>query len=258
MDPNRQNNTMYRPILKENAKSSMRGVQGLYLVSLVTVLITSAPNIVIRLSSMGSAILNADTVEEMLYAYQQMAEVGSSLFLVSLALDVFLSLIQAGWSLYCLRVSRDEDPGGMGTLFECFQQFWRFFTANLLMGLFTVLWSMLFVIPGIIAALSYSQTIYIMLDNPDMSAMEAIRESKQLMKGYKADYFVLGLSFLGWALLSVLTMGILQIWLLPYETITYANFYNALIGWEPAAAQPWDPADAAQNAPPPQDREWWE
>ncbi len=239
---------IHRIELKANAKASMRNAPGIYLVSLVVLVLTSAPTLVIRFSSVGRAILNARTVDEMLYAYQELMGLGATLFLASLLLNIFLSLVNAGYTLYTLRVSRGEDTGGISTLFACFQQFWRFVAATILMELFTFLWSLLLVIPGIIAAYSYSQTIFIMLDHPEMSAMEAIRESKQLMRGYKMDYFVLELSFIGWSLLVPLTMGILHIWLLPYMNVTYANFYNALVDWKPSST-PFEDQ--------PQDDQWW-
>ena len=116
------------------------------------------------------------------------------------------------------------------------------------MNLFITLWSLLFVIPGIIAAFAYSQTIYIMLDNPQISPLEAIAASKQLMRGHKFEYFTLQLSFLGWACLSIFTFGLLGIWLNPYMQVTMANYYNALTGWQPRQAE--EPMFS-------QPEEWW-
>lgn len=93
---------------------------------------------------------------------------------------------------------------------------------------FTFLWSLLFVIPGIIKSISYSQMFYLMADNPKLSAAEAQAKSMELMNGHKAEYFVLQLSFIGWTLLASLTFGILYIWLLPYMQTTYANYYRSL------------------------------
>ena len=91
-----------------------------------------------------------------------------------------------------------------------------------------VLWSLLLIIPGIIAYLSYSLVNYILADNDNMSIMEILRESKRLTYGYKADIFLFGLSFLGWYLLSVFTMGIAFIYVIPYTLVASAMYYEEL------------------------------
>ena len=222
-----------RLTLKTRAKEAIRKVSpNIYLVSVVCLLLTNAPSFVTEGPTL-KMMLQADSVEEMLYIYENSGVSGGFLLpLLTLVMSVFLSMVSHGWRLYALRVSREEEPGGLETLFACFQQFWRFFSATLLMGLFTALWTMLFVIPGIIALYSYSQTIFIMLDNPDMSAMEAIAASKQMMRGHKMELFVLELSFFDWALLNAFTFGLLGIWLEPYMLVTMANFYNAVSNWQ--------------------------
>lgn len=109
--------------------------------------------------------------------------------------------------------------------FEGFKVLVSAIKVTLLVGLYTFLWSLLFIIPGIIKGISYSQALYIMAENPEMSAREAIRQSEQMMMGHKAEYFVLQLSFLGWLYLGVLTLGILYIWLEPYMQATMTNYY---------------------------------
>ena len=71
---------------------------------------------------------------------------------------------------------------------------------------------------------------YIMADNHDIGIMDAIKESKRITQGYKGDIFVLGLSFIGWGLLCILTLGIGFLWLAPYASTTYSNLYNKLSG----------------------------
>ncbi len=113
-------------------------------------------------------------------------------------------------------------------VFEGFSNFWPMVKVILLQGLFTFLWSLLFIVPGIIKSFSYSQAIYIIAENPNMPAMEAIRQSERMMKGKKMDYFVLGLSFFGWIFLATFTLGLLFIWLEPYMMMTMVNFYSSL------------------------------
>ncbi len=90
---------------------------------------------------------------------------------------------------------------------------------------FVILWSLLFIIPGIVKSFSYSMAFYILAENPEITVLEAIRESKKLMYGYKMDYFILSLSFFGWILLSFITCGLAFIYAGPYIDATFTNFY---------------------------------
>lgn len=96
-------------------------------------------------------------------------------------------------------------------------------------GLYTFLWTLLFVIPGIIKSYEYKQVPYILAENPDITKEEAFARSKQMMSGNKWKAFVLDLSFLGWEILNTMTIGILGIFYVkPYEYQTEAAFYEAL------------------------------
>lgn len=115
---------------------------------------------------------------------------------------------------------------------ELFSQFHRFkqgFLQRFLRILYTALWGLLFVIPGIIAHYKYAMTPFLMTDNPNMTAREAIAASTELMDGHKGELFMLGLTFIGWDLLACLTLGIGSLWLNPYKNATYAAFYRELI-----------------------------
>ncbi|WP_051523420.1 DUF975 family protein [Ligilactobacillus hayakitensis] len=105
---------------------------------------------------------------------------------------------------------------------------------NILVSVFTVLWTLLLVIPGIIKSLAYSQTFYILKDmmqaNKDVGLTEAITESRKLMNGHKWEYFLLQLSFLGWIILGVLSLGIGMFWVIPYMETTNAQYYRKLAG----------------------------
>lgn len=101
---------------------------------------------------------------------------------------------------------------------------------GILVGVFTFLWSLLFFIPGIVKAYSYSMTLFILKDNPEMSAIDAITESRRMMNGNKWRLFCLDFSFIGWILLSALTCGILYILVYPYMYAARAAFYESLKG----------------------------
>lgn len=100
--------------------------------------------------------------------------------------------------------------------------------ASILMGIFTFLWSLLFCIPGIVKSYSYAMTYYILNDRPELSATDAITESRRLMNGHKMDLFILHLSFIGWILLSILTCGLLLLYVIPYMAAADAAFYESI------------------------------
>lgn len=95
-----------------------------------------------------------------------------------------------------------------------------------LVGFFTSLWSLLLIVPGIIKFYAYAMTPYILIDNPELSANQAINLSCKMMKGHKFDLFFLQLSFIGWGILSVFTGGIGLLWLMPYMMGAQAAFYQ--------------------------------
>ena len=157
--------------------------------------------------------------------------------LMALLLSFMINFLGIGFSGYCLKVSRGQETK-VSDLMCGFEFFGRAFVILVLRTVFIALWSMLFVIPGIIAAFRYSQSYYIMFDNPDLSAYECIKRSGDMMRGFKGFYFVLMLSFILWYFLnSVVVMfifvPIVLVFLTPYEGITYAHFYNARIGYMP-------------------------
>ncbi len=99
---------------------------------------------------------------------------------------------------------------------------------SILIYVFTYLWTLLFIIPGIIKGFSYSMAYYVLAENPNMTAREALNTSKRIMKGHKWELFVLQLSFIGWHLLGMITCGIAYIYVIPYISATTANFYNSI------------------------------
>ncbi len=135
--------------------------------------------------------------------------------------------IYLGLAMFILQVLRTS-KGEFGTGFEGFKQFGPSFVASLLIGVFVTLWSLLLVIPGIIAMYRYSMTFFILADNPSMHGLEAIRKSKEIMKGHKWELFVLELSFIGWFILCFITFGIAWIWVAPYYYVTHAAFYEKI------------------------------
>jgi uncharacterized membrane protein len=117
-----------------------------------------------------------------------------------------------GVATYIIRLFRHQETR-LSNLFAGFEQFGKAFVLGLLITIFTLLWALLFIVPGIIAIFRYSQAYFIMQDHPELSAMDCIRESIRLMDGNKAKLFSTTISFIGWALLSMLPVIIYAIWL---------------------------------------------
>lgn len=132
-----------------------------------------------------------------------------------------------GLAKFSLALSRSQDAK-LEQIFEGFNNFGTAFGAYFLTVLFTILWSLLLIVPGIIAAISYSMTFYIIAEDSSIGIMQAIDKSIAMMFGYKMKYFRLCLRFFGLALLCILTLGIGFLWLIPYIHVTMAKFYDDL------------------------------
>lgn len=143
---------------------------------------------------------------------------------------LFIPLTVASYWFY-LVIARWNDPK-ISEVFDVYKK-WelslKVIGTSILVGIFTMLWTLLLIIPGIIKGISYSQVFFLLKDNPQLSALEAITESKIRMKGYKWKYFLLNLSFIGWAFIAIFTLGIGFLWLAPYISTANATFYNELI-----------------------------
>ena len=131
-----------------------------------------------------------------------------------------------GLAIFVLSISRGKDAN-LEQIFQGFHKFGNSLGAYLLMVLFILLWSLLLIIPGIIAAFSYSMTFFILADDEEnIGAMDALNKSKGMMMGHKGKLFCLSLRFIGWALLCILTAGIGYFWLAPYMEVSFAKFYD--------------------------------
>lgn len=153
---------------------------------------------------------------------QLLSEIDSFLIIIGLIISGPLAY---GFTSFSLNISRNQNPK-VDNIFDGFQNFKSSVGAYLLMLFFIFLWMLLLIIPGIIAALSYSMTFYILADEPTIDPMEAIDKSKAMMKGNKWKYFLLNLRFIGWAILCVFTFGIGFLWLHPYMQVSTAKFYE--------------------------------
>ncbi len=146
--------------------------------------------------------------------------------LIQCIVDAILSV--ASINVY-LKMSRSPEPVSFSDFIEGFNNWARAILTVLWQFLWIFLWTLLFIIPGIIKAIAYSQMFYIIVEYKDISITKAMRISMEITKGHKWDLFVMYLSFIGWDILSLLTVGILNLWLLPYKNMTYINAYHSLV-----------------------------
>lgn len=165
--------------------------------------------------------------------------IGSAIYIVLLALVfaavyfVLGSIIQVGYARFNLELVDRREPS-FDALFAYFPYWKTMAAARLLQSLYVLLWSLLLFIPGIIAGYSYAMTEYILAEHPELTAGEAIDCSKQMMSGNRWRLFCILFSFIGWDLLSVLTLGIGSLWVRPYKQTATAAFYREISGTEQA------------------------
>ena len=139
------------------------------------------------------------------------------------------SVVEVGYARFNLKLTGGEKPP-FETLFSYFPHWKTIAVAQLLQTVYILLWMCLLVIPGIVAGYSYAMTSYILAEHPELTASEAIAQSKAMMEGNRWRLFCLQFSFIGWSLLCALTLGIGNLALRPYEMAAYAAFYREISG----------------------------
>lgn len=219
--------------LKAQARAALKGNWGPAVVAtivyMVVIILCSSPTAIYTLSHPGMQ-------EELMYAaqtanYPAITEIYAGMYRwngIATLLQLFVSSVVAlGFANAFLRLVRNGDSDLTRNTFKiAFENYLHKVLGMFLMGVFIFLWSLLFVIPGIIKIFSYAMTPYILDEYPDMGCNDAIDLSRKMMKGHKLDLFILGLSFIGWMLLSILTFGIGFFWLTPYMSAANAAFYE--------------------------------
>jgi len=141
------------------------------------------------------------------------------------------SVIEAGYARFNMDLV-DRTEAKIETLFTYFYNWKTTAATRFLKTLYCFLWSLLFIIPGIIASYSYAMTGYILADHPELTASEAIERSKEMMSGNRFRLFCLHFSFIGWEILCAFTFGIGNLWLSPYRQAATAAFYREVSGTE--------------------------
>lgn len=148
-----------------------------------------------------------------------------------------MPVIAIGYEYYVYRFYKQEDVT-LANSFDGFKKFGHVLGGWWYMYLFTFLWTLLFIIPGIVKGYAYSMTPYILMEEPELSVQDALKKSMAMTKGHKWEMFVFDLSFLGWIILSCFTCGILMIfYVAPYYTIARAGIYDNLKAIENGSAE---------------------
>ena len=157
--------------------------------------------------------------------------------LVNLLLEALTIIVSLGFEIFLLNTLRGTSPE-LGNLLDGFSYWWKLLVMDFVIGLLIMLWSLLLIVPGIIAAYRYSMANYVLITHPDYGIMECIRESKRLTSGWKSTLFVLDLSFLGWSLLCAIPVigWLLSVWVTPYRALTFLEYYEQISGY-PVPAQ---------------------
>ncbi|WP_124066395.1 DUF975 family protein [Clostridium sp. E02] len=138
------------------------------------------------------------------------------------------SILQYGFHVFCLKVANRDASMSYGDIFSGVKYFFKVIGLAFMSGLFIALWTLLLIVPGIIATYRYSQIFFILAENPEKGILQCIRESKEMMVGHKWEYFVLEMSFILWHLLALVTCFLSYIYVYPYTMVTFANYYNRI------------------------------
>lgn len=215
---------------KNFAKKQLSGRWGVpILVTLFVFVVSSIFSIpdILQLSRSGyfAAIWNNDS----LAALDALNSVKSTSFITSIVSMIISAILEVATVGVYIKMSRSPEPVFFSDFIEGFNNWARATLGALWQYLWVFLWTLLFIIPGIIKTIAYSQMYYIIAEYKDVSVTKAMRISIEITKGHKWDLFVMYLSFLGWEILAAFTLGILNLWLLPYINMTYINAYHALM-----------------------------
>lgn len=201
---------LYIERIKEDAKINLSGYWSkAVIITILVWLLTSAftQGKVVEFSQSGTQVSRFNSADFISFIISGPLAFGVAKFYMN---------AQAGYSV------------DVGVIFDGFKDIRRTFVFHMVSTILIVLWAILFIIPGIIASIRYSMGYYIMIENPDVEPLEALKMSSEMIDGYKMDFFRLVLSFAGWFLLSVVTFGIGFLYLVPYYQMSKLNFYKGL------------------------------
>lgn len=172
-------------------------------------------------------VLVANIILDVNVSYKVVSRFGMEGLSYSLDLIALLlgGVISMGLCRFLLNMATKREEPRFETLFSGFSIYLKTLGLNLLITLAVFAGTILFIIPGIIVSLMFSQAFYILSEDPSKSITQCINESVNLMNGHKWEFFYLWLTFIGWWLVAALTLGIGGLWVAPYQKLTESNFY---------------------------------
>lgn len=233
-----------RKELKQEAKNALAGrwggailmtlVPGLIIIAIIMILTVPVTVGTLLSSDYLDSVVQSDTLDTA-FVLALSAQFGKT-FLISLLAGLLQVVLDSGTNFTFLDAirGRKNEPYQVTDAFRCFRSpyIWGLIATMLLISIFSYLWTLLFIIPGVIKSFAYSQSYFVYYDiyegtGEKPGTLECITASRNLMKGYKWKLFVLQLSFIGWGILASITV-IGMLWFIPYYKATMAAFYNAL------------------------------
>ena len=221
---------------KELRKKAWESLKGKYWMAFAVIIVTGL------IASVGNAFLSFGQKLGEVLGLMDPAELDSTMVIGALVLycvviisaiigalfNIFVTnAITVGVSNYFIK-NTDSKPSFKDAFSGFKVKYGRNIGTLLLAGIKTVLWTLLFIIPGIIKTYEYAIIPYILADDPEISSKDAFKKAKQMMKGNKWRLFKLEFSFIGWGILCVLTLGIGTFFLIPYANAANAEFYTEL------------------------------
>jgi uncharacterized membrane protein len=184
------------------------------------------------MGALGTLLLSALTIIPILildFIFGGISEMGAGTGVSNIYSILISGPLTLGYAMFAISIFRRRETSPV-EVFYGFERFGKALGLYIVMSIFIFLWTMLFIIPGIIAAFRYSMCFYILADNPNIGIMEALNESKRLMRGNKWKFFCMNLSFIGWGILCMFTLGIGFLWLGAYVEVTTIAFYDIANG----------------------------
>ena len=210
--------------LKDRAKEKLRSDWGGPIIACILPIIpTVVIQVPIQIISFAVGFSHPDAPPSFFTGYFM------AIYLIALVLfTLVLPPMQFGLITFFLGFARGQKESAIDATKSGLQYYKKVVLTYIVVYWYSFFWSLLLVIPGIIKRYSYSMTMYVLNDNPEMSINEAITESRRLMAGHKMDLFILQLSFIGWAIASVFTAYIGFLFLMPYINLSIALFYEEI------------------------------
>ncbi len=216
-----------RTQLKAEAKAITKGAAvSAYVFTFLFLVISAILNLVSELST-GSTAAELSSMLETEIPFPTLGLSPLMVTFISILISLISVVLSAGYVIYHQGIRRGRTMP-YATLFDGFTFVGKIIILQIMVFIFTFLWSLLLFFPGIIAAYRYRFALYNLCENPQLSPSEALNMSKAQTRGYKWQLFVLDLSFLGWNILCALTLGILSIWIMPYIQQTDIGYFEEI------------------------------